>query len=140
MNMRRFRFFALLFLGLLLAGGGDVFAGKKDFGGVGLQVVPTVGGELVVLRVVEDSPAAAAGLKPGDLIFRVDDFNLAGSDFRDVVSKHLWGEVGSRVTLRYLRPGVEGERSVSLRRTPINPKGVDMPGVHMLAPGGTDRQ
>jgi carboxyl-terminal processing protease len=107
---------------------------------VGLQVVPTIGGELVVLRVVEDSPAAAAGLKPGDFIFRVDDFNLAGSDFREVVSKYLWGEVGSRVTLHYLRPGVEGERSVSLRRAPIKSKGADMPGVRMLSPDGTDRQ
>jgi len=134
MKLRSCLLLLLVLFGFVLTGGEGALAGEKAFGGVGLQVVPTVGGELVVLRVVEGSPAAAAGLKPGDFIFRVDDFPLGGSDFRKVVSEHLWGEIGSRVTLYYLRPGVEGERSVSLQRAAIDPAVGDTPGVRMLEP------
>jgi len=93
----------------------------KDFGSVGLQVVPTIEGDLVVLRVVEATPAANQGVRPGDLIVRVDDFVLKGSDFGKVVAEHLWGPVGSRVTLHYLRPGVAGPQSVVLNRIRLEP-------------------
>lgn len=109
-------------------------AQDKSFGGVGLQVVPTSAGDLVVLNVVEDAPAATAGLLPGDLIVEVDGFFLQGSDFTEVVSRYLWGEVGSSVTLKYLRPGREGLYSVTLRRTPLAPESDRTPGVRMLTP------
>ena len=78
------------------------------FGGVGLQVVPTINGELGVLNVLVNAPADEKGLLPGDLIFQVDDFTLQGSDFGKVVSEHLWGPVGSSVELYYRRPGIAG--------------------------------
>ena len=94
----------------------------EEFGGVGLQVVPTINGQLTVLQVLPGTPAAAEGLLPGDLIFRVDDFPLLGSEFAAVISEHLWGPVGSSVTLHYLRPGIAGPHSVVLRRTAMTPK------------------
>lgn len=119
-----------------LAGFSPAAADEKPFGGVGLQVVPTVRGELVVLLVVPGSPASMAGLEPGDLIVQVDDFPLAGSDFTEVVSRYLWGEPGTSVTLRYLRPGVEGRKTVNLRRVPIEPDaGKKTPGVELMLPG-----
>jgi carboxyl-terminal processing protease len=96
-------------------------ADKEAFGGVGLQVVPTVTGELVVLNVLEKAPAAQQGMLPGDLIFKVDDFELRGSDFGKIVSEHLWGPVGSSVELYYRRPGVAGVGRVVLQRTKIDP-------------------
>ena len=98
------------------------FAEEKQFGGVGLQVVPTINGDLVVLNVLENAPAAEKGLKPGDLIFQVDDFPLQGSDFGRVVSEHLWGQVDSSVELFYRRPGVVGVNRVILQRSTIDPK------------------
>lgn len=95
-------------------------AGKM--GSVGLQVVPIASGELVVLQIPPQTPAAASGIRPGDLITRIDDFPLAGSDFAAVVSQHLWGTEGSRVTIHYLRPGVAGGKSVTLRRAAADPK------------------
>ncbi len=95
---------------------------QKPFGGVGLQVVPTVNGDLTILRVVAGSPAEEQGLRPGDLIYRVDDFNLQGSDFGKVIAEHLWGPVGSPVTLHYRRPGLAGQHSVTLQRIPIEPQ------------------
>lgn len=114
--------------------GGHCLALEKSFGGVGLQVVPTVKGELVVLKVMNGAPAAAGGLLPGDMIVEVDGFPLGGSDFSDVVSRYLWGEPGTPVTLKYLRPGETGLHSVTLRRVPLNPEADRTPGVKMLTP------
>lgn len=118
------RFVSLLVLGLYLAGSpaSNVFAEEQAFGGVGLQVVPTITGDLVVLNVLEDAPAAKKGVLPGDLIFQVDDFPLQGSDFGVVVSEHLWGPVGSNVELFYRRPGVAGVSRVVLERSSIDPR------------------
>ena len=72
-------------------------ADEKPFGGIGLQVVPTINGNLVVLNVIEGAPAEEKGLLPGDLIFQVDNYRLHGSDFGKVISDYLWGPVGSTV-------------------------------------------
>lgn len=108
-----------LLLGLLSA---PSWAADEAFGGVGLQVVPTINGDLVVLNVLKDAPAARKGVLPGDLIFQVDNFPLQGSDFGKVVSEHLWGPVGSTVELFYRRPGVAGVNRVVLERTSIDPR------------------
>ena len=100
----------------------SVAAEEQEFGGVGLQVVPTISGNLVILNVLENAPAADKGLLPGDLIYKVDDFDLHGSDFGKVVSEYLWGPVGSRVTLSYRRPGVAGDIQVEIIRTNIDPR------------------
>jgi C-terminal processing protease CtpA/Prc len=120
--------------GLVVFWAGIGGAQEKVFGGVGLQVVPTSRGDLVVLKVVEGSPAETGGLRPGDLIVQVDGFVLEGSDFTDVVSRYLWGEVGGSVTLKYLRPGEKGLHSVLLRRAPLNLDVAQPPGVRMLVP------
>ena len=97
-------------------------ADEQVFGGVGLQVVPTINGNLVVLTVLDGAPAAEKGMLPGDLIYQVDDFVLLGSDFGKVVSEHLWGVVGSQVTLHFRRPGVDGEMQLEIVRTVFEPR------------------
>lgn len=118
--MKRFVvFFILVFLLLTLP---VLASDDRQFGGVGLQVVPTITGELVVLQVLSKSSAAQQGMLPGDLIYRVGTFPLQGSDFGKVISDHLWGPVGSRVELHYRRPGVAGERKALLVRSAIDPQ------------------
>ena len=102
-----------------------------------MQVVPTINGDLVVLNVLEDSPAAAKGLLPGDLIFQVDDFTLHGSDFGKVVSEYLWGPVGSSVELFYRRPGVAGVSKVVVQRSTIDPRLTVTPTVKNGASAGS---
>jgi len=117
------RFVAFLLLGLfLLLPVTSVSAEEQRFGGVGLQVVPTITGELVVLNVLEKTPASEKGVLPGDLIFQVDDFPLQGSDFGVVVSEHLWGPVDSQVEIFYRRPGVAGVSRVVLKRSSLDPR------------------
>ena len=117
------RFVAFFLMGLfLLVPGTSVSAEEQRFGGVGLQVVPTITGELVVLNVLEKTPASEKGVLPGDLIFQVDDFPLQGSDFGVVVSEHLWGPVDSQVEIFYRRPGVAGVSRVVLKRSSLDPR------------------
>lgn len=110
-------------------------AASSPFGGIGAKVVPTVTGELVVLGVVPGSPADRGGLRPGDMIVEVDDFILRGSDFHQVVMDKLWGEVGSAVRLRFLRPGKLWRQQVKLKRVEMQPGNDDsLPGVQLLTP------
>lgn len=119
-----------MLLGLLIGSANAAQNGSTEkFGGVGLQVVPTINGDLVVLHVLPESPAAAGGLLPGDLVFKVDDFSLQGSEFAAVVAEHLWGPVGSSVTLHYLRPGVAGPRTATLQRDNMTPRLTVTPGI-----------
>jgi S1-C subfamily serine protease len=126
---------------LLLAGLTAIFlcsspglAGEKPFGGIGVQVVPTATGELVALHVVPGTPAARSGLRPGDLIIQVNDFSLIGSDFAQVVTEHLWGPVGSEISLVYLRPGQAGRHSAAFKRVPLDPAVTESPGIRMILP------
>lgn len=119
------RLVVLLFVAMVLFSGAlapVLCAEQQKFGGVGLQVVPTITGELVVLNALEGAPAADKGVLPGDLIFQVDDFPLQGSEFGKVVSEHLWGPAGSEVEIFYRRPGMAGVSRVVLKRTAIEPQ------------------
>ena len=123
----------LLTCGLVFTGGA-MAANASQLGSIGLQVVPTATGELAVLQVPAGSPAAAAGIKPGDLVVQVDDFPLAGSDFVKVVAQHLWGVEGSQVTIHFLRPGEAGRKAVSVRRAAADPKLTVSPAARNAAP------
>jgi C-terminal processing protease CtpA/Prc len=124
----------LLVCGLSLSGQA-MAESVRQLGSVGLQVVPTVTGELAVLQVPAGTPAAAAGLKPGDLIVQVDDFPLGGSNSAEVVAQRLWGAEGSQVTIHYLRPGEAGRKAVTLRRAAADPKLTVSPSVRSNQPG-----
>jgi len=108
-----------------------------EFGGIGLQVVPVATGELVVLKVLSGTPAGEAALKAGDFIVEVDGTALAGSNFNDMVPKVLWGQPGSKVTLKLLRPGELGARTLTLTRIPLSlPQQEGAPQVKLLIPEG----
>lgn len=126
--------FALLLLCLSLSLLVGVATAEESSVGVGLQVVPTDRGDLVVLGVVEGSPARSAGLQSGDLLVQVDDLPLAGIDFETVARRYLWGKAGTEVTLKYMRPGLAGVHSVTLRRQGLQAPGKEPAGVRMLRP------
>lgn len=107
---------------------------KSNYGGVGLHVVPTAEGQLVVLQVITGAPADRGGIKPGDLIVQVDDFPLQGSDFARVVSDYLWGPRGTSLLLTFLRPGVVGRQQVVLTRTTLDPQLTVTPSVQGAMP------
>ena len=110
-------------------------AQEAGFAGIGIQAVPTSGGELVVLHVIDHAPADKAGLLPGDFIFQIDGHRLAGSDFNQVVRDYLWGDAGSGLTVHYRRPGVAGDNKAMLTREAIGADAEKTPGVRWVRPG-----
>ena len=120
----------LLFLGTSPSGG------LENPGTVGVQVVPVATGEIVVLQVVNGSPADKGGLLPGDLIVAVDGRPLRGTDFEEVMRTSLWGETGSSVSLEWKRPGTPGIRTTVLTRTTIDTtqSPTPAPGVRIMTP------
>jgi C-terminal processing protease CtpA/Prc len=71
---------------------------------------------LVVRDVPPDTPAAEAGLEPGDEILAIDGREVSELSVREVIVA-LRGEVGTRVRLR-VRRGDEAEREVEVMRAP----------------------
>ncbi len=71
------------------------------FGGLGLEV-NMVDGRLTVIAPIDDTPAFKAGIKAGDLIWKIDDKLTRNLNITEAV-KLLRGPKGTRVTLTILR-------------------------------------
>jgi len=88
-----------------------------SFGGLGMEVDMTEG--LVrVVAPIEDTPAARAGLKAGDLIVSFDNQPVLGMTLSDAIGK-MRGQPGTPITLVIRRPGRDDEFTVSLVRETI---------------------
>ena len=77
----------------------------SEFGGLGIRFA-LENGHVKVVSLGEDSPAARAGLKPGDLITQVDGEPAQGMTLPQAVEK-MRGPVGSEITLTIRREGRE---------------------------------
>jgi carboxyl-terminal processing protease len=72
-----------------------------QFGGIGIEVSVEEGVPQVV-AAIEGTPAAAAGIEPGDRIVKADGQPIVGMDIGEVV-RRLRGAPGSRVVLTIAR-------------------------------------
>ena len=84
------------------------------FGGIGLEVTDN-GGLLQVISPIDGTPAAAAGLLPGDLITAVDGKTVQGLSLNDAVSE-MRGSPDTTVRLIVKREGVTDPITVTLTR------------------------
>jgi carboxyl-terminal processing protease len=78
-------------------------ATNGEFSGVGMTVVERKRG-LLVAGVFKDSPAKRAGIRPGDLITKVNGRPIAGES-SDVSTARIKGKPGTFVTLTIERSG-----------------------------------
>lgn len=101
----------------------DVYAQiRGNFVGLGIELKPQ-GDTLVIVRVIGNSPAKAAGLREGDRIVAVDGQSVLGLA-PDRVAALLQGPEGSVVTLSVL--GSDGQaRTVAARRQRVEVPSVD---------------
>ena len=89
------------------------------FGGVGVDVWAT-GQGLEVLSREPRSPAAEAGIQPGDVITHVDGESVCFVSLVDAVNNMLNGTPGTEVTLTVITPGAAAPREVTVRRAVIH--------------------
>jgi len=76
---------------------------KGEFGGLGIEV-GMEDGYVKVVSPIEDTPAFKAGIKPNDLIIKLDDTPVKGMTLNDAV-KRMRGLKGTKITLTISRKG-----------------------------------
>src|SRR6201996_19093 len=90
---------------------------KGEFGGLGIEVSEEKG-IIKVVSPIDDTPAARAGIKPGDIITALDGKTLIGMSLNDAVDK-MRGPPNSKIVLTIKRQDVEKPLEVSLIRETI---------------------
>ena len=87
---------------------------RGEFGGLGLEVTQD-NGIIKVIAPIDDTPAARAGMKSGDLILSLDNMSVQGLSLNDAVDK-MRGPPGSTIKLLIKREGTEKPLDVSMQR------------------------
>src|SRR6476620_1799497 len=90
---------------------------QGEFGGLGIEV-GMEDGFVKVVAPIDDSPASRAGVKPGDLIVKLDDTSVKGMTLNDAVKK-MRGKPNTQITLTIVRKGETKPVVVTLARAII---------------------
>ncbi|MGH8442088.1 MAG: S41 family peptidase [Nevskiaceae bacterium] len=100
------------------------------FGGLGIEV-QAFNGFVRVITPIDETPAARAGIQPGDLIIKIDEAPVKGLSLTEAVKK-MRGEPGTRIVLTVLREGSNEPLVFDMKRDVINVSSVRS---RMLEPG-----
>ncbi|HWA36309.1 MAG TPA: S41 family peptidase, partial [Burkholderiales bacterium] len=95
---------------------------QGQFGGLGIEV-GMEDGFVKVISPIEDTPAFRAGVKPGDLIIKLDDTPVKGMTLNDAV-KRMRGKPNTNITLTISRKGESAPVVVTLTRAVIRVQSV----------------
>jgi carboxyl-terminal processing protease len=90
---------------------------KGQFGGVGIQIQMDEG-LIKVISPIDGTPAAKAGIKPGDHIAAIDGTSIQGLSEDEAINK-MRGAEGSKVTLTILREGEKKPFDMTLTRANV---------------------
>ena len=96
---------------------------QGEFGGLGIEVGMDDAGLVKVISPIEDTPADRAGIKSGDLIFKLDDTLVKGLSLSDAV-KRMRGKPKTQIKLSILRKGEAKPIEVTLTREIIKVQSV----------------
>lgn len=88
-----------------------------EFVGIGVELT-TQDGALKVVSPLEGTPADKAGLKPGDLIIKIDNKIVQNMSLREAVSR-IKGKKGTKVSLTIIRKGEENPINLSITRDTV---------------------
>jgi len=101
----------------------DLQAGTQgEFGGLGIEV-GAEDGAIRVIAPIDDTPAARAGIKSGDLIIKIDDKITRGMTLTDAV-KLMRGKPRTSLTLTIARKGEAKPLEFNLTRDVIKVQSV----------------
>ncbi len=89
-----------------------------EFGGLGIEV-GMEHGVIKVISPIDDTPAARAGIKAGDLVVKIDGRPVKGLTLRDAVKK-MRGKKGTDIHLTVLRKNEKKPLSITMKRDIIH--------------------
>ncbi len=91
----------------------ESFSGTMS--GIGVVVTVNENGQVIIVNVIEGTPAAKAGLKEQDIITAVNGTSIEGMALDQVVAM-IKGEEGTEVTLTIFRPGENTSTDYTIKR------------------------
>ena len=97
---------------------------KGRFAGLGIEI-SSEDGLIKVISPIEDTPAFRAGIRPGDLITRINDKPVRGMTL-DKAVKQMRGEPGTKVTLTIFRKTDDRTFPITVTRALIRVQSVKM--------------
>ncbi len=97
-------------------------ATQGEFGGLGIEV-GTEDGVVKVISPIEDTPAARAGIRAGDLIIKIDNTSTKGLTLTEAV-KMMRGKVKTPITLTIARQGLTQPLVIKIVRDTIRVRSV----------------
>lgn len=98
---------------------------EGSFEGVGIQLGFNKDKRLVVVAPLARTPADKAGIKPNDMIIKIDGKDTTGISLPDAV-KAIRGPKGTQITLTIFRDGEEDTREFKLTRDTVIVKSVEV--------------
>ena len=93
---------------------------RGEFGGLGIEVTQE-NGYIKVISPIDDTPAARAGVKPGDLITHLNGNSVQGLSLQDAVEQ-MRGERGTAIRITIRREGTDRPIELSITRAVIRPQ------------------
>ena len=93
-----------------------------EFGGLGIEV-SMESGVVKVISPIDDTPASRAGIKAGDYIIKINDFQVQGKSLSEAVEL-MRGPVGSEIELTVRRRGEKKAIKFNILREVIQIKSV----------------
>ena len=93
---------------------------RGEFGGLGIEVTQE-NGFIRVISPIDETPAARAGVKPGDLIIALNGNSTQGLTLQEAVEQ-MRGERGTAIRLTIRREGETRPIELSLTRDVIRPQ------------------
>jgi carboxyl-terminal processing protease len=93
---------------------------RGEFGGLGIEVTQE-NGYVKVISPIDDTPAARAGVKPGDLITHLNGQSTQGLTLQEAVEQ-MRGERGTTIRITIRREGERAPVEISLTRDVIRPQ------------------
>ncbi|MBX5471332.1 MAG: S41 family peptidase [Acetobacteraceae bacterium] len=92
---------------------------RGEFGGLGLEVTEDKDGLIKVISPIDDTPAARAGIKAGDIILALDGKSVQGLTLNEAVDR-MRGPPNTKITLTIKREGVDKPFQVTMQREIIH--------------------
>ncbi len=93
---------------------------RGEFGGLGIEVTQE-GGFIRVISPIDETPAARAGIKPGDMITHLNGNSTQGLTLQEAVEQ-MRGERGTSIRLTVRREGEARPIELSVTRDVIRPQ------------------